>query len=83
MPALSSVTAISPGPVLVDIENLPRSPGTSQQDKKWCVTVVSTYSVLEGVIITGHFRYFPTVFLRLTFHIYVFQKHKFDIWFST
>ncbi|KAJ6665592.1 hypothetical protein lerEdw1_003435 [Lerista edwardsae] len=35
VPALPSVTTVSPGPVLVDIENLPRSPGTSQQDKKW------------------------------------------------
>nr|XP_028598677.1 band 4.1-like protein 5 isoform X1 [Podarcis muralis] len=34
MPALPSVTAVPSGPVLVEIENLPRSPGTSQQDKK-------------------------------------------------
>uniref|UniRef100_A0A8D0C3Q4 Band 4.1-like protein 5 n=1 Tax=Salvator merianae TaxID=96440 RepID=A0A8D0C3Q4_SALMN len=34
MPVLSSVTGISSGPVLVEIENLPRSPATNQQDKK-------------------------------------------------
>ncbi|XP_028598677.2 band 4.1-like protein 5 isoform X2 [Podarcis muralis] len=39
MPALPSVTAVPSGPVLVEIENLPRSPGTSQQDKK-CVPLI-------------------------------------------
>ncbi|XP_054828968.1 band 4.1-like protein 5 [Eublepharis macularius] len=39
MPALPSATAVSPGPTLVEIENLPTSPGTSQQDKK-CIPLV-------------------------------------------
>ncbi|XP_060118433.1 band 4.1-like protein 5 [Heteronotia binoei] len=32
--AMPSVTAVSSGPALVEIETLPRSPGTSQQDNK-------------------------------------------------
>ncbi|XP_033017927.1 band 4.1-like protein 5 isoform X1 [Lacerta agilis] len=39
MPALPSVTSVPSGPVLVEIENLPRSPGTSQQDKK-CMPLI-------------------------------------------
>lgn len=27
--------SVPPGPVLVEIENLPRSPGTEQHDRKW------------------------------------------------
>ncbi|OPJ79851.1 band 4.1-like protein 5 isoform C [Patagioenas fasciata monilis] len=34
-PSLPVLTAVPTAPVLVEIENLPRSPGTSQQDKKW------------------------------------------------
>nr|XP_020661197.1 band 4.1-like protein 5 isoform X2 [Pogona vitticeps]XP_020661206.1 band 4.1-like protein 5 isoform X2 [Pogona vitticeps]XP_020661216.1 band 4.1-like protein 5 isoform X2 [Pogona vitticeps] len=40
MTALPSGTALSSGPVLVEIEKLPRSPGTSQQDKK-CLPVIA------------------------------------------
>ncbi|XP_066467826.1 band 4.1-like protein 5 isoform X2 [Tiliqua scincoides] len=40
VPSLPSATAVSPGPVLVDIENLPRSPGTTQQDKKGIPLVI-------------------------------------------
>lgn len=36
-PNLPVLTAVPTAPVLVEIENLPRSPGTSQQDKKWYV----------------------------------------------
>ncbi|XP_061465162.1 band 4.1-like protein 5 isoform X2 [Rhineura floridana] len=39
MPALPSVTTVPSGPVLVEIENLPRSPGTIQQDKK-CMPLI-------------------------------------------
>ncbi|XP_044293909.1 band 4.1-like protein 5 isoform X2 [Varanus komodoensis] len=38
MTALPPITAVPSGPVLVEIENLPRSPGTSLQNKK-CVPV--------------------------------------------
>ncbi|XP_068805103.1 band 4.1-like protein 5 isoform X2 [Struthio camelus] len=38
-PNLPVLTAVPSAPVLVEIENLPRSPGTSQQDKK-CVPLV-------------------------------------------
>ncbi|XP_026707879.1 band 4.1-like protein 5 isoform X9 [Athene cunicularia] len=34
-PNLPVLTAVPPAPVLVEIENLPRSPGASQQDRKW------------------------------------------------
>lgn len=34
-PNLPVLTAVPSAPVLVEIENLPRSPGASQQDKKW------------------------------------------------
>uniref|UniRef100_A0A2D4P4G7 Uncharacterized protein n=1 Tax=Micrurus surinamensis TaxID=129470 RepID=A0A2D4P4G7_MICSU len=33
--AFPSVAPVPSGPVLVEIENLPRNSGTSQQDKKW------------------------------------------------
>uniref|UniRef100_A0A8B9F2I1 FERM domain-containing protein n=1 Tax=Amazona collaria TaxID=241587 RepID=A0A8B9F2I1_9PSIT len=36
-PNLPVLTAVPSAPVLVEIENLPRSPGASQQDKKWYV----------------------------------------------
>uniref|UniRef100_A0A672UZK5 Erythrocyte membrane protein band 4.1 like 5 n=1 Tax=Strigops habroptila TaxID=2489341 RepID=A0A672UZK5_STRHB len=35
LPNLPVLTAVPSAPVLVEIENLPRSPGASQQDKKW------------------------------------------------
>ncbi|KAJ7345909.1 hypothetical protein JRQ81_001859, partial [Phrynocephalus forsythii] len=38
--ALPPGTALSSGPVLVEIENLPRSPGTTQQDKQCLPTIV-------------------------------------------
>lgn len=47
MPALPSVTAVSSGPALVEIETISRSPGTSQKDNKWCVTLVSACAALE------------------------------------
>ncbi|XP_029874636.1 band 4.1-like protein 5 isoform X6 [Aquila chrysaetos chrysaetos] len=34
-PNLPVLTVVPSAPVLVEIENLPRSPGASQQDKKW------------------------------------------------
>uniref|UniRef100_A0A8D0F0Q0 Band 4.1-like protein 5 n=1 Tax=Strix occidentalis caurina TaxID=311401 RepID=A0A8D0F0Q0_STROC len=36
-PNLPVLTAVPSAPVLVEIENLPRSPGASQQDRKWYV----------------------------------------------
>uniref|UniRef100_A0A8C3UN05 Band 4.1-like protein 5 n=1 Tax=Catharus ustulatus TaxID=91951 RepID=A0A8C3UN05_CATUS len=36
-PNLPVLTAVPSAPILVEIENLPRSPGASQQDKKWYV----------------------------------------------
>ncbi|XP_009867747.1 PREDICTED: band 4.1-like protein 5, partial [Apaloderma vittatum] len=38
-PSLPVLTAVPSAPVLVEIENLPRSPGASQQDKK-CIPLV-------------------------------------------
>ncbi|XP_030310261.1 band 4.1-like protein 5 isoform X2 [Calypte anna] len=45
-PNLPVLTAIPSAPVLVEIENLPRSPGASQQDKK-CVPVVDLLDSTE------------------------------------
>ncbi|XP_042325319.1 band 4.1-like protein 5 isoform X2 [Sceloporus undulatus] len=58
MTALPSVTAVPSGPVLVEIENLPRSPGTSQQEKKCIppiVDLLDSKELLETCIdkITG------------------------------
>ncbi|NXY90191.1 E41L5 protein, partial [Alcedo cyanopectus] len=43
-PNLPVLTAVPPAPVLVDIENLPRSPGASQQDKN-----ISLVALLDSV----------------------------------
>ncbi|OPJ79850.1 band 4.1-like protein 5 isoform B [Patagioenas fasciata monilis] len=45
-PSLPVLTAVPTAPVLVEIENLPRSPGTSQQDKK-CVPLVDLLDSTE------------------------------------
>ncbi|XP_053925698.1 band 4.1-like protein 5 isoform X4 [Cuculus canorus] len=45
-PNLSVLTAVPSAPVLVEIENLPRSPGASQQDKK-CVPLVDLLDSTE------------------------------------
>ncbi|XP_064926686.1 band 4.1-like protein 5 isoform X2 [Columba livia] len=45
-PNLPVLTAVPTAPVLVEIENLPRSPGTSQQDKK-CVPLVDLLDSTE------------------------------------
>ncbi|KFW80184.1 Band 4.1-like 5, partial [Manacus vitellinus] len=45
-PNLPVVTAVPSTPVLVEIENLPRSPGTSQQDKK-CIPLVDLLDSTE------------------------------------
>ncbi|NXK16908.1 E41L5 protein, partial [Arenaria interpres] len=45
-PSLPVLTAVPSAPVLVEIENLPRSPGTSQQDKK-CVPLVDLLDSTE------------------------------------
>lgn len=56
--ALPSAAAVPSGPVLVEIENLPRNTGTSQQDKKWYVTLISHLVLYwERTVIAGHFRY--------------------------
>ncbi|XP_039175293.1 band 4.1-like protein 5 [Crotalus tigris] len=45
--ALSSVAAVPSGSVLVEIENLPRNSGTSQQDKKCLCSVPLTADLLD------------------------------------
>ncbi|NXW86339.1 E41L5 protein, partial [Alopecoenas beccarii] len=45
-PNLPVLTVVPTAPVLVEIENLPRSPGTSQQDKK-CVPLVDLLDSTE------------------------------------
>ncbi|KFW00135.1 Band 4.1-like 5, partial [Eurypyga helias] len=45
-PNLPVLTAVPSAPVLVEIENLPRSPGASQQDKK-CVPLVDLLDSME------------------------------------
>uniref|UniRef100_A0A8C8SIJ9 Band 4.1-like protein 5 n=1 Tax=Pelusios castaneus TaxID=367368 RepID=A0A8C8SIJ9_9SAUR len=50
-PTLPVITTVPSGPVLVEIENLPRSPGASQQDVKWCVLLTLAKCTLKG---NGH-----------------------------
>ncbi|KFV56397.1 Band 4.1-like 5, partial [Tyto alba] len=45
-PNLPVLTAVPSAPVLVEIENLPRSPGASQQDKK-CIPLVDLLDSME------------------------------------
>ncbi|KFQ91730.1 Band 4.1-like 5, partial [Nipponia nippon] len=45
-PNLPVLTAVPSAPILVEIENLPRSPGASQQDKK-CVPIVDLLDSTE------------------------------------
>ncbi|XP_026707877.1 band 4.1-like protein 5 isoform X7 [Athene cunicularia] len=45
-PNLPVLTAVPPAPVLVEIENLPRSPGASQQDRK-CIPLVDLLDSAE------------------------------------
>lgn len=67
VPALPSVTTVSPGPVLVDIENLPRSPGTSPQDKKWCVTCgISLLYFGRSKLYFGRSNYYRS--LQIVYH---------------
>ncbi|KAM4626595.1 band 4.1-like protein 5 isoform 2-T2 [Discoglossus pictus] len=47
-PSLPVVNSVPTGPVLVEIENLPRSPGASQGDKKCFVGLIDSKDLLES-----------------------------------
>lgn len=43
---LPMIPSVPSGPVLVEIENLPRSPGTDQHGRKWFVNALNQNKVL-------------------------------------
>uniref|UniRef100_A0A8D2NHA1 Band 4.1-like protein 5 n=1 Tax=Zosterops lateralis melanops TaxID=1220523 RepID=A0A8D2NHA1_ZOSLA len=64
-PNLPVLTAVPSAPVLVEIENLPRSPGASQQDKKWYVQLCWEICSLMKMISFLSFSAFEDTFLKL------------------